>query len=82
MCASLRGVCAVCLCMIHNVCVCAACVCWERRQDERPCGAEAVLADLYVACGGGGGRALVDRKVETTKLSIRRPLLTTRGKEG
>ena len=44
-------VCVLCLCMIHNVCVCVLRVCVESRQDERPCGAEAVLADLYVACG-------------------------------
>ena len=35
MCASLRGVCAVCLCMIHNVCACVLRVCVEGDAKTR-----------------------------------------------
>ena len=35
MCASLRGVCAVCLCMIHNVCVPRVCVERDAKTRDR-----------------------------------------------
>ena len=35
MCASLRGVCVLCLCMIHNVCACVLRVCVGRDAKTR-----------------------------------------------